>query len=260
MTHSTGFLGIVMLDTRFPRPMGDIGHPGTFAVPIHREVVRSSWPALVVESEESFRKARLVPAFQAMVRKLERQGARAITTSCGFLVLVQKDLQAVTRLPVITSSLLLLPGLLKQQRQVGVLTISSAKLGKEHLRSAGVPKERLADVLVQGVAPGTEFVTRILGNQPQLDVVQAQQDVVAAALALQARAPELTTLVLECTNMPPYQAAIEAATGWRVLWLKDMPRLFDWYSPAAPVVTPLTATAALAPAPTATASSVPVAR
>jgi hypothetical protein len=89
-----------------------------------------------------------------------------------------------------------------------VLTIGSAKLGHEHLRCAGVPRERLADVLVQGVEPGTEFVTRILGNQPQLNMTQAQQDVVATAMDLKARAPQLTTVVLECTNIPPYQAAL----------------------------------------------------
>jgi hypothetical protein len=233
MTDSNGFLGILMLDTQFPRPVGDIGHPDTFQIPTRREIVRGIWPAKVVQSAAGLHQARIVAGFQGVVRNLEKRGAKAITTSCGFLVLIQKDLQAITRVPVITSSLLLLPGLLKQYSQVGVLTISAAHLGKEHLRCAGVPRERLADVLVQGVEPGTEFVTRILGNQPQLDMAQAQQDVLAAAMALKACAPQLTTVVLECTNMPPYQAAIEAATGFKTLWLKDMPRLFDWHKPPA---------------------------
>jgi hypothetical protein len=166
-----------------------------------------------------------------VVRSLERRGARAITTSCGFLVLLQKELQSVAKVPVLTSSLLLLPGLLKTQQRVGVLTISALHLGKEHLRCAGVPSARLADVVVQGVDRASEFVTRILGNQAQLDLAQAERDVVAAALALKARAPDIHTVVLECTNMPPYQAAIEAATGFKTLWLKDMPRLMDWAKP-----------------------------
>jgi hypothetical protein len=109
---------------------------------------------------------------------------------------------------------------------VGVLTISAGKLGKEHLRSAGVPRERLADVLVQGVDPASEFATRILQNQPTMDLAQAERDVVAAAVALKARAPGMTTLVLECTNMPPYRASIEAATGFKTLWLQDCAALF----------------------------------
>ena len=42
---------------------------------------------------------------------------------------------------------------------------------------------------------------------------------VAAALSLKRRAPQLRTLVLECTNLPPYAAQIEQATGLRTLSL-----------------------------------------
>ena len=41
-------------------------------------------------------------------------------------------------------------------------------------------------------------------------------DVVEAALALTRAHPEVTTLVLECTNMPPYAEAVASATGKRV--------------------------------------------
>lgn len=221
-----GFLGIIMLDTQFPRPLGDIGHPETFSMPTHKEIVRGVWPASVVRSAASLRQARIVPAFQGIVRTLEQRGAWAITTSCGFLVLLQKELQAVTRLPVVTSSLLQLPALLKTHRQVAVLTISASSLSADYLRAAGVPRERLADVVVHGVEPQSEFAMRILGNHSQMDVAQAQHDVVTAALALKTRAPHITQLVLECTNMPPYRAEIERVTGLKTWCLLDDARLF----------------------------------
>jgi hypothetical protein len=218
-------LGILMLDTQFPRPLGDVGHPDTFGVSVHMERIRGAFPDKVVTSAKRLRKEQLLPSFQGLVRNMQARGVKAITTSCGFLVLLQKELQAVAKIPVVTSSLLQLPALLAQQSQVGVLTISSAHLGQDHLRAAGVSVERLQDVLVQGVGQGTEFVSKILGNQPSMDLLQAEKDVLAAALALKARAPHLTTLVLECTNMPPYKAAIEEATGWQVRSLIDDPRL-----------------------------------
>ena len=234
-----GFLGIVMLDTRFPRPPGDIGAPGAFAgalnVPVDFHVVRGIWPAKVVQSAAGLRAGRVVPAFVGVVRQLERRGARAITTSCGFLVLLQKELQAAVKVPVITSSLMQLPRLLAQQQQVGVLTISAASLGKEHLRAAGVPRERLADVIVQGVNPKGEFATRILGNQPELDLEKAAQDVVDAALALKQRAPGLQSVVLECTNMPPYRQGIEQATGFKTFSLADDARLLKPFRQAPPL-------------------------
>jgi glutamate racemase len=224
-SQTPSVLGIIMLDTQFPRPKGDVGHPETFGVSTHKDIFKGVFPARVVTSAASLRQARTVPGFQAMVRNLQARGVQAITTSCGFLVLLQKELQAVAKIPVVTSSLLQLPALLAREQQVGVLTISAGSLSAEHLRAAGVPKERLKDVIIQGVPAGTEFVSKILGNQPTLDVQQAEKDVAAAALALKARAPQLKTLVLECTNIPPYKAAIEEATGWQVLSLIDDPRL-----------------------------------
>ncbi len=218
-------LGIIMLDTQFPRPLGDVGNTQTFGVSVHHDTVKGVWPAKVVTSAASLRQARLLPSFQGIVRNMQMRGVQAITTSCGFLVLLQKELQAVTKLPVVTSSLLQLPALLRQEQKVGVLTISASSLGAEHLRAAGVPKDRLKDVIIQGMPSAGEFVSKILGNQPTLDLALASSEAVAAALALKARAPELRSLVLECTNLPPYQAAMEAATGWNIYSLKTDPRL-----------------------------------
>ena len=224
-TFPDGFLGVLMLDTQFPRPEGDIGHPSAFGVPTRRCIVKGAWPDKIVQSGAGLRKGRLVTPMLQLVRRLEQDGAKAITTSCGFLVLLQKDMQAQVKVPVVTSSLLQLPGLLARHSVVGVLTISASQLGVEHLRAAGVPRERMADVVVQGVDAKSEFAMSILGNRATMDIEQASIDVVAAAVALKAREPSLTDVVLECTNMPPYRAAIEAATGLKTWCLTDDARL-----------------------------------
>ncbi|WP_074575583.1 aspartate/glutamate racemase family protein [Polaromonas sp. JS666] len=221
----TGFLGVVMLDTRFPRPPGDVGHPDAFGVPVRRHVVRGAWPGTIVQTAAGLRAAGVAPAFVRAVQALEAEGARAVTTSCGFLVLLQDELQAAARVPVVTSSLLQLPGLLAHQARVGVLTISAAALGPEHLLAAGVPAGRLADVVVQGVDPAGEFATAILGNRDTLDMDKASREVVDAALALRRREPSLQAVVLECTNLPPYRQAVEAATGLKTWALTDDERL-----------------------------------
>ena len=226
-----GFLGIVMLDTRFPRLPGDIGHPEAFDVPVNRRVMRGIWPDKVVQSAAGLRSGRVVPGLVAVMRAFERDGARAITTSCGFLVLLQKELQAAVKVPLISSSLLQLPRLLAVETKVGVLTISAGKLGTEFLRSAGVSKERLKDVVVQGVDPEGEFAMTILGNRETMDIEKAALEVVAAAVALKEREPALQSVVLECTNMPPYRQMIEAATGLKTWALVDDERLLrPWRS------------------------------
>jgi hypothetical protein len=222
-TESTGgdtaFLGILMLQTRFPRLPGDIGHPASFPVPTRRWVVGGATATKVVRDAAGLAASGLLDDFIAAARRLEAQGARAITTSCGFLVLFQRELQAAVRVPLVTSSLVLLPPVLAREGQAGLLTISAENLGPDHLLAAGVPRDKFGDVIIEGMPPAGEFAAAILGDRPQMDAGKAAAEVVAAALRLQRRAPQLRTLVLECTNLPPYAAAIEQATGLRTVSL-----------------------------------------
>lgn len=213
------FLGILMLQTRFPRPPGDIGHPESFAVPTRRLIVEGATPTQVVREAADLRASGLVERFAAAARQLEAQGAAAITTSCGFLVLFQRELQEAVRVPLVASSLSMLPPLLAAGRKVGVLTVSAQRLGPAYLEAAGVPAERVAAIPVEGIAPDSVFATTILRDRPHWDAVQAAADVVDAAVRLRRRAPALDTLVLECTNLPPYAAQIERATGLQTVSL-----------------------------------------
>jgi hypothetical protein len=210
---ATAFLGVLMLQTRFPRLPGDIGHADSFGLPTRHLVIEGAVADAVVQAAPGLRASGLLPMFVAGARRLQDEGAAAITTSCGFLVLFQRELQEAVTVPLVTSSLVLLPALLALRRRVGVLTISAERLGADHLAAAGVPPERLADVVIEGVPADSEFARCILGDRPRMDVAQARAEVVAAARRLHQRAADVDTLVLECTNLPPHAAAIEQATG-----------------------------------------------
>ena len=200
------FLGILRLDTQFPRLPGDVGHPGTWQalqIPVRFRVVEGASPRRVVREAD----AALLAPFVAAARALVAEGAAALTTSCGFLVRWQAELQAAVPVPVWTSSLLLLPTLARP----GVITADAASLGAAELAAAGV--RDAAATPVEGLAPGCALHRTLLQNQPELDARQAEADTVAAARRLVARHPEIETLVLECTNLPPYAEAVQRATG-----------------------------------------------
>ena len=201
-------LGVVMLDTRFPRLAGDIGNPATFSFPVRYRVVAGASPSRVVLSAD---RSLLVP-FIAAAQALEAEGCAAIATSCGFLALFQRELQAGVGVPVWTSSLLLLPELqaaLPAGRRVGVVTADAASLTAAHLAAAGAAE----DTPVEGLSPDSPFHATLLDNRPELDAGLAEAATVAAALRLANRFQELGAIVLECTNMPPYAEAVRAATG-----------------------------------------------
>jgi len=202
-------LGILMLQTRFPRPLGDIGHPGTFGFAVRRRVVPSATPQRVVRGVD----AALLAPFIAVAQTLVADGCTAITTSCGFLARWQRELQAALPVPVWSSALLQLAEQQAQGRRCGVITIEAASLGIAHFEGVGADPA----TPVEGIAAGSALHRTLLQDLPELDEADAQAQVLAAAQRLLMRQPDIDTLVLECTNLPPYAAALRAATGRRVL-------------------------------------------
>src|SRR5262245_22279695 len=108
-----------MLDTQFPRIPRDMGHATTLPFPVRYHRVDGAPPDLVLRRGAEG----LLDAFIQAARHLEREGVGAITTNCGFLVKFQRQMAAAVRVPVFTSSLLLVPlvhRLLEPKRRVGI--------------------------------------------------------------------------------------------------------------------------------------------
>jgi hypothetical protein len=196
-------LGILMLETRFPRLPGDIGHPATFSFPVRRRVVPGAHPARVVRGDE----ASLIEPFVEAGLALVDEGAVALTTSCGFLARWQCELQAALPVPVWSSALLKLADL--RSHACGVITIEAASLTARHFEAVGADPA----TPVEGIAPGSPLHRTLLEDRPELDPVDAEAQVLAAGARLLARHPRLEAFVLECTNLPPYAEALQRATG-----------------------------------------------
>jgi Asp/Glu/hydantoin racemase len=215
-------LGILMLQARFPRIPGDMGNGTTWPFPVLYRVVGGASPEKVVLKGA----AGLLPDFIAAARELVALGAEAITTNCGFLSLFQRELAAAVEVPVATSSLMQVPWVqatLPPGKRVGVVTVSAATLTPAHLEAAGVPQ----DTPVVGTEGGREFFRVLIkAEKDDMDVELARQDVVEAARNLVARHPDVGAIVLECTNMPPYAAAVREATGRPVY---DIYSMITWF-------------------------------
>ena len=62
----------------------------------------------------------------------------------------------------------------------------------------------------------------VAGEKDDLDPQAAQRDVLAAARDLLARHPAVAAIVLECTNLPPYAAVLQATFGLPVYDIHSM--------------------------------------
>lgn len=207
MKDTDARLGILMLDTRFPRILGDVGNAASWPFPVRYAVVPGATPeAIVCDDIEPF-----VQAFIAAGRALVAEGCTGIATTCGFLALIRPRLAEALGVPVAASALEQagqISACLPPEQQVGILTISAGSLSSAHLRAAGVPDGSP----VVGLE-GSSFAQTILGNLPELDIAQARAEMVQAALRLVDAHADVGAILLECTNMVPYAPDIALATG-----------------------------------------------
>jgi hypothetical protein len=215
-------LGILMLDARFPRIPGDMGNASTWPFPVLYRVVSGATPEKVVLKGA----AGLLPDFIAAAKELVRLGAEAITTNCGFLSLFQQEIAAAVGVPVATSALMQVPWVqatLPPGRRVGLVTVSGSTLSPAHLAGAGVP----LDTPLVGTENGDEFFRVLIkAEKDDMDVALAERDVVYAGKELVAGHPDVGAIVLECTNMPPYAAALQAEVGLPVY---DIYSMIAWF-------------------------------
>lgn len=201
-------VGILMLETQFPRIPGDIGNATTWPFPVHYRVVRGATPDNVVRNDPT----KLVDAFIEAGRDLVLTGCDGVTTNCGFLSLIQDQVKQALGVPVATSSLMQVPmvqALLPAGKRVGVITISKSTLTEAHLNAAGAP----LDTPIIGTDRGRCFTRDILGDTPEIDFAAARLDLQDAAQEMVETHPDVGAIVLECTNMVPYAQDIRAQTG-----------------------------------------------
>jgi hypothetical protein len=216
-------LGVLMLDTKFVRFPGEIGNGATWSVPLQFKVVRGATPDRVIQDQGRG----LLDPFVDAAQELIDLGVRGITTSCGFLALFQRELSARLSVPVATSALLQVPmveRMLPAGKRVGILTVNGGALTDAHLAAVGVDSTTPIAGMTEDSLLRRVFTDQVQSSQTDYAVMEGEM--VEAARALVARHPEVGAIVFECTNMPPFAAAVRKATGLPVFDVVGMLRWF----------------------------------
>ncbi len=214
-------LGILSLDTVFPRIAGDVGCAESYPFPCDILIVQGA------DSPDIVRDGAPAPAllerFVQAARALEDRGATAIVSTCGFLVSAQARIAAEVKVPVMLSALSLYPVIRATcPGRVGILTASRSSLGPAAMAAAGIAPQ---DVAIAGLEHDATFAGTFLAARTvqatEIDRTAMERTVVAAARDLVAANSGLGAILLECGNLPPYADAIRTATGLPVFHLVD---------------------------------------
>lgn len=218
-------IGVLMLDTRFPRPPGDIGNARSYDFPVRYKTVRGAVPGRVMEYEPD---PALIEPFIEAARELEREGVRAITTSVGFLAPFQRQLSAAVSIPVFASALIQAPlihATLPAGRKIGIFTERAQFMTEGHFNGVGWSADDIP-VHVQGMKPDAVFPQVYIGNGPELDSDILVAEMVAMTEEFTTDCPDAGAILFECTNMCPFAHHVRAASNLPVF---DINTMINWF-------------------------------
>jgi hypothetical protein len=201
-------VGILTLDTVFPRIPGDVGNATTFDFPVRFSVVRGASPKRVVHEQDPA----LLKPFVEAAQELEAAGCRAITTTCGFLALFQREMAAAVGVPLFTSSLMQVPvvyRMLQPGQIIGILTAHSDALNPRVLEAVGA--DGVPHVL-GGSQAAPDFYNVFVQNRDWIDTDKCESQLVALATGMIEAHPQIGAFVCEGTNFSSWGRAIQQAT------------------------------------------------
>ena len=150
----------------------------------------------------------------ADARMMVSEGIKAITTSCGFNAIFQQELARVVGVPVFTSSLLQVPfarqihGL---ESEICIITANASALGPEHLKSVGIASTDGLHII--GLEQCAEWNRMFAEPDAKIDLDVIEQEVWGTALRALDEHPGIRAFIFECTDLPPYSAAIRRQSG-----------------------------------------------
>lgn len=203
-------LGIVEMAHAPLRYPGNLGNPATFSYPV---VYASASSALIERILE--REPAVAADYIQQGRELQRRGAKAVLTTCGFNVAFQSAVARGLSVPVGTSSVLLLPlalRLVSPERRVGVITLDERWLEPTLLELSGVDTDDLLRLRIFGLQ-GTRTWHELRKAQPQLPIEAIGDDLMICVRELIDTTPQLGAILLECSALCPFSPRVRAETG-----------------------------------------------
>jgi len=206
-------IGVLLIACSNPFPPGDVGNAWTYNFPVLYETVYDvTIDSLINEGDRS-----MGGSVIAAAKKLRDYGVKAITSDCGYMLLFQKEVAAALDIPVMLSSLLQLPFIastLAPHASIGVICANRQRLVPSLIEEAYPVQSR--PLHIAGLEDAPAFRQAILDEKGALDSEAVEREVVERAVKLVDEHPEIGAILLECSNLPPYAAAVQHATGRHV--------------------------------------------
>lgn len=204
-------IGILLIENFVPFIPGDTANATTYDFPVRFKRMEG------VSVERIFRHDReLLKIVKQSALELKRDGVRAVTSDCGFLAMFQDELCEELGLPVFMSSLMQIPfisQIIGEKGRIGVITANQEALTAEVLSGAGIPALMQKRLDIRGLEDNTAFADAVIHEQGFIDSELMEEAVVQRGIELTEQHSDIKAILLECSLLPPYAAALQEAVG-----------------------------------------------
>jgi hypothetical protein len=211
-------IGVLMLDCNIPFVPGDVGNASTYDFPVQYLLVPGATGEAVIRRQDPA----LTPRFIEAAEQLVGQGVRAITGDCAYMGAYQRHVADAIDVPVFMSSLMQVPlvlSMLRSDQKLAVLVANGETVGDRLLEPVGIVGEARERCVFRGLEDREHFRSVFLEEVGEIDVGRVEGEMVQTAREVLEAEPAVAAYLFECSDMPPYSAAVQRATGLPV---------FDW--------------------------------
>lgn len=217
-------IGILLIENYVPFIPGDVANATSYPFPVRFAELPGFTPERLFAHDTS-----MVDIAIEAGRSLVEAGVRAVTGDCGFLAVYQNRIAQELGVPVFLSSLLQLDfihRIVSSRKKIGIVTANRESLDENLLGAvSSVSDDR---IVIAGLEDKPHFVSAVFKEEGVFDSDMVEREVLAAVAELQNTAGDteqaLGAILLECSLLPPYAAAIHRTTGLPVFDYNTMIR------------------------------------
>lgn len=216
-------VAIIDGDWKVPYIPGDVTNASTYPFPVVYHFLDDIDVTLVLKGDPS----QCEPVIRA-VKEIAASGVRGISGDCGFLIHYQAEAARAVDIPVYLSSLLQLPlldAVLAKDRSIGIIAAMASSVNEDVIRKAGFKGPR--ELVIRGMQDSNVFASCLLQPSTSIDSDAAENEVVDLCVQMQLEHPNLGAYLFECSMLPPYSHAAQAATGLPVFDFVTMINYFQ---------------------------------
>jgi hypothetical protein len=203
-------VGIMLLDVHYPILPGNVVNACTYNYPVRHKWVPGANQARMHSGDDS-----LLPELIKTAQELEIEGCRAICGACGYFGHFQSRVADAVDVPVYLSSLVQVPWIragLKRSQKIGVLCADGKNLTPELFQHCGLSEDDFNHCVVKSAGHLPEF-SAFMERRGHFDNGAIRQELIDLALQIVNENPDVGAFLLECSDMPPYAADIQAAVN-----------------------------------------------